>query len=154
MSPADARGRGPGRGPSAHLRPAHLGLVLVGGTVGTGAREALTLALPPVDGVPWTVLAVNVVGALLLGLLLDSLARRGTAPGRAGTLRLLLGTGALGGFTTYSALATATAGLLGDGRIVTGLVYALATLLLGGLASWAGIVLAARLRPVAGGSAR
>ncbi|RIK16947.1 MAG: hypothetical protein DCC50_03255 [Acidobacteria bacterium] len=155
MSPTDPSGRGPRRGPAAHLRPSRLGLVLVGGTVGTAAREGLTLALPPVDGVPWTVLGINVLGALLLGVLVDSLARRGTAAPRARTLRLLLGTGALGGFTTYSALATATAGLVGDGRAVTGVVYALGTLLLGGLATWTGVVLASRgRRPAGGGAAR
>ncbi|AXH97360.1 CrcB family protein [Ornithinimicrobium avium] len=147
MTPADPQGLDPR---PSHLRPSHLGLVLVGGTVGTGAREALTLALPPVDGVPWTVLGINVGGALLLGLLLDPLARRGPGSGGARTLRLLLGTGALGGFTTYSALATATATLVGDGRPATGLVYAAATLLLGALATWAGVALAAAGRGPSG----
>lgn len=152
MSPSDPQGRGHPRAPAAHLRPAHLGLVCLGGTLGTGAREGLALALPPVDGVPWTVLGINVLGAFLLGLLLDSLVRRGTPARRARTLRLLLGTGALGGFTTYSTLATATAVLIGDGRAVTGLVYALATVLLGGLATLAGVVLAVRRHAPTGGA--
>lgn len=59
-------------------------------------------------------------------------------------IRILVGTGFMGGFTTFSALATDTAGLLGEGRIGAGLAYGLATVIIGGLATWAGIVVARR----------
>ncbi len=38
----------------------------------------------------------------MLGALLESLARRGPDEGRRRAIRLLVGTGGLGGFTTYS----------------------------------------------------
>lgn len=128
-----------------HLRPAALAVVLAGGTFGTAAREALSLALPPVTGIPYTILAVNVGGAFLLGVLLPSLARRGPDRGGRRMLRLLLGTGFLGGFTTYSALAADAAQLIGGGAALAGIGYATGTLVVGGVATWCGIALAAVL---------
>jgi len=121
-----------------HLSPAALAIVALGGAVGTAAREAITLALPRLGQVPIAILAINVTGAFLLGLLLESLVRRGPDVGRRRRLRLLLGTGALGGFTTYSALAVDGALLLGSAPVV-GVAYTVGTLLLGAVATTAGI---------------
>lgn len=122
-----------------HLRASSLAIVFAGGAVGTLAREALSVAFPPVDGVSYTTLAINVAGAFLLGVLLETLARRGPDHGHRRTLRLLLGTGVMGGFTTYSALATDTARLLRDGAVAPALLYALGTVVVGAAATWAGI---------------
>lgn len=122
-----------------HLRFRYLSLVFLGGVLGTAAREALSLAVPGVDGIPVAILAVNLAGAFLLGLLLESLARRGADHGARRLVRLLLGTGVMGGFTTYSALAADTALLLGDGRAGAGILYGLGTVLLGAAATWLGI---------------
>ena len=127
-----------------HLQWRFLGLVAAGGAIGTAVREALSLAIPPVDGLPVTIFAINVVGAFLLGVLLETLVRRGPENDRRRAVRLFAGTGVLGGFTTYSALATDTALLLG-GSPLPALAYALGTVLLGGLASAAGIGAAARV---------
>jgi len=131
-------------GPDAAPRPVHLRwqyltLVFAGGTVGTALRELLVITVPPVAGVPVVIVGINIVGAFLLGLLLETLTRRGPDEGRRRRLRLLLGTGVLGGFTTYSALATDTSLLLADNRLGTALLYALGTVVVGALASWAGI---------------
>ena len=122
-----------------HLRWQHIALVFAGGTVGTAARELLAITVPPVAGVAVVIVGINVAGAFLLGLLLETLARRGPDEGRRRSLRLLLGTGVLGGFTTYSALATDTSLLLADDRLSTALIYALGTVIVGALAAWAGI---------------
>lgn len=126
-----------------HLRVSSLALVFAGGTLGAAAREGLTLAFPASDGIPWTIFAVNVSGAFLLGILLDALARRGPDHGRRRTLRLLLGTGFMGGYTTYSAFATDAAALLASGSAAAGIGYGLGTVLLGGVTTLAGIVVAA-----------
>lgn len=118
-------------------------LVFVGGSLGTAARASLTLAIPPADGFPATIMGINVVGALLLGALLEALSRRGAEEGARRRIRLLIGTGFLGGFTTYSALATDSV-LLAAGGPVLALLNALGTLVLGALATWLGIVLVAR----------
>ncbi len=134
--------------PAPAPRPVHLAwssilLVLVGGTAGTAAREALSLAIPPVGGIPVAIFLINIVGALLLGSLLEALSRRGPDAGRRRSLRLLLGTGFAGGFTTYSALAVDTGVLLAGGDAFVGVLYALATVAVGALATVTGIALAA-----------
>ncbi|GAB3810599.1 hypothetical protein GCM10028820_00400 [Tessaracoccus terricola] len=141
----DPPGRGAPPSPRAPYRdPRAIALVFLGGTLGTGTREALSLALPAVDGVAWTIAGINICGAFLLGLLLERLARRGPDRGRNRRLRLLLGTGFMGGFTTYSTLATDTAVLLGDGRAAPAVAHALGTVLVGAAATWCGIVAGAR----------
>jgi CrcB protein len=64
-------------------------------------------------------------------------------------VRLLLGTGFCGGFTTYSALANDTVALAANGAVAASMLYALGTLLVGALATWGGIVIGVRF-----GSAR
>jgi CrcB protein len=125
-----------------YLQWRNLGLVSLGGAVGTAVREALTLTVPPLGGVPVIVLVINVVGAFALGLLLDSLMRRGVDEGARRDVRLLVGTGVLGGFTTYSALATGTSLQFAAGQAFAGIAYGLATVVLGGLATFAGLALA------------
>lgn len=123
---------------------AALALVAVGGAAGTFLRALVSEVLPG-HGLVAT-LAVNVVGAFLLGLLLEALASSGARgyEGRLGAARLLLGTGFCGGFTTYSAVAYQGAMLLGDGEAPLALAYATLTLVLGALATLAGVVLGAR----------
>ncbi|WP_188055937.1 fluoride efflux transporter CrcB [Sphingosinithalassobacter sp. CS137] len=79
----------------------HLLLVMLGGAIGAGARHLVgraTLAwFGP--GYPVGTLAVNVLGGFAMGLLAGSLARAGGSE----QLRLLVGVGILGGFTTFSA---------------------------------------------------
>lgn len=74
-------------------------LVGLGGFVGAIARYGVDIAL---DGATAT-LAVNVVGSLALGLLVASL------PGRR--TQLLVGTGLLSSFTTYSTFSVETVAL-------------------------------------------
>lgn len=128
-----------------HLHPRFIGLVMVGGALGVAAREGLILAFPYSD-VPWVVGAINLGGAFLLGFLLDLLPRFGADTGGRRALRLFAGTGMLGGFTTYSALATDAARLTSDGLPVAGLGYALVSVLLGVLAAAAGMRTAAAVR--------
>ncbi|RII90652.1 fluoride efflux transporter FluC [Clavibacter californiensis] len=133
----------PGR--PVHLRWSSLGLVALGGAVGTGIREALALTWPaPAGGIPVTILLINVVGAFVLGALLESLARRGPDEGRRRAIRLLVGTGVLGGFTTYSSLATDAASLAGS---ALGLAFAYAglSLVVGAAASVAGVAAGAAI---------
>jgi len=116
-------------------------VVFAGGAVGTLARYLLALALPPIGGLPIATLLVNVVGAFLLGALLGGLARRGDESRRGRTLRLLIGTGFMGGFTTYSSLAVETTQLFGGGSGWLGAGYAIGTLVVGLGASLGGIAL-------------
>ncbi|GAB04305.1 CrcB family protein [Gordonia amarae] len=128
----------------AHVRPDCIAAVFVGGCFGVAAREALVEVFPADGGIPWAVFAINIVGAFALGVLLESLSRYGPDTGRRRILRMLLGTGFMGGFTTYSALATDTADLLTSGSAGAGLAYGVATVIVGALVTMAGIAVGAR----------
>ena len=143
---------GPAQDANARQKPVHLswesiGLVAAGGIVGTGLRYLITVVSPRWSGVPVATFAINIVGAFLLGVLLELLAERSIDAGWSRRLRLAVGTGGLGGFTTYSALATDTA-LLAAAHPAQAVGYALGTVLLGAVASAAGIWLSrGHLRP-------
>jgi CrcB protein len=147
-----AAGSGPPTPAARHPGPARglaIGLVAAGGAVGVALREAVSEAVPTLDGVPIAITIVNVVGAFLLGFLYERLARRSPGAGRSARLKLLIGTGFCGGLTTYSSLATDTAVLLDRSRVDLGLAYALGTVLLGALATLVGIALGGRGAPAA-----
>lgn len=101
-------------------------LVMAGGAIGAGlrfqiSRIAFQLLGP---GFPWGTLIVNLVGGLLMGVLVGALSGDpiGTAP-----LRVLLGAGVLGGFTTFSAFSLETFGMLQSGNHVMAATYALSS---------------------------
>ena len=98
-------------------------LVAIGGTLGTAVRLAVGLSLPDAGGFPFATFAVNLLGALLIGVLAARL------PGSS-DLRVFLGTGILGGFTTYSAFAVGTVQLWADAPLLA-TSYAILTLALG-----------------------
>ncbi len=125
-----------------HLTPAFIALVAIGGSAGSFARYAVELWLGTSDGLPVGTLTVNLVGAFALGALLEWLRTCGSDAGRRRQARLLLGTGFLGGFTTYSALAVEADGLLRDGRVGLAVAYALTTVVVGLVASLAGVITA------------
>ncbi|MEO8907266.1 MAG: fluoride efflux transporter CrcB [Microbacteriaceae bacterium] len=126
-----------------YLRPWNILLVGVGGAAGTLARYLVSLAVPEALQLPWPTLTVNLLGAFLLGILLEGLARRGRDEGRRRMLRLLIGTGFMGGFTTYSTLAVETEQLLRAGRVWESIGYGLTTVTVGLLAALLGMWIAA-----------
>lgn len=127
---------------AVHLTPTFIALVALGGAAGSIARHGVERMLGTSDGLPVGTLVVNLVGAFALGALLEGLATRGSDVGHRRAARLLFGTGFLGGFTTYSALAVETDGLLREGRVELALVYVLTTVVIGLLASLAGVLCA------------
>ncbi|MGW0857631.1 fluoride efflux transporter FluC [Streptomyces sp. NPDC002690] len=75
--------------------------VAVGGAAGAAARYGAELLWPTgTAAFPWTVLLINVVGCFLMGVLMVTVKLRlsGTHP----LVSPLLGTGVLGGFTSFS----------------------------------------------------
>lgn len=108
--------------------------VFLGGGLGSLARwqisESLMARLGP--GFPFGTLAVNVVGSLLMGILTALAADH---PLGSPTWRLLLATGLLGGFTTYSAFNREALTYFTNGQVRLGAIYmatTLATCLLAG----------------------
>lgn len=124
-------------------RAAELALVAVGGAVGAPLRYRLSQTLPHEPGaLPAATLLANLMGAFALGLLLAALLRRGPDTGRRRDLRLALGTGLLGAFTTFSSLALEVELLRRGGRVGLALGYGLGSVLLGVGAAAAGVALA------------
>ena len=114
-------------------------LVFLGGGAGAVLRHGVNgVALRWFGpGLPVGTLAVNVIGSLAMGLLIGWLAREG---GMAGT-RLLLATGLLGGFTTFSAFSLDVANLWGRGEAGLALGYVAASVGLSIAAVFAGLAL-------------
>lgn len=117
--------------PPAVFRPRILGVVVAGGVIGVSLRELVLLPFGTDAATPETALVmpavtmgVNVVGSLLLGIVIGSLGDRHPLA------RAFLGTGVLGGFTTYSAFALQTATLLGS-LPLAGVALAVVSVLLG-----------------------
>jgi CrcB protein len=100
------------------------GIAACGGAAGAMARHLVAEAWPAPDGgLPLATLAVNLAGSVLIGVL------AATATGPAPPwVRQLLGTGFLGGFTTYSAHVLDTGALAASGRVAEAAAYMALTL--------------------------
>ena len=115
-------------------------LVFCGGALGTLLRYLIDAASARVSGFALDIFIINVVGAFILAALVGYIAGAGEPTRDQLKLRLFLGTGMMGGFTTYSTLAVETAHNIGDGRWASALVYSLGTVLVGALLSVAGLL--------------
>lgn len=117
-------------------------LVCLGGALGSGARYLVAVALARSLGpsFPWATFAVNVVGCFLLQLLITVGAGRLAVP-MSDELRLLLTTGVLGGFTTYSSFNAEMLGLVRAGAGRMAVFYLAATVFTCLAAGVAGMVL-------------
>ncbi len=117
-----------------------LPVIAVGGMVGASARYGAARAWPThADTMPWTTLAVNALGCLLIGVLMVFVVEVG---GAHPLLRPFAGVGVLGGFTTFSTYAVDTVSLLDEGRPALALGYWAGTLVVAVAAVVAGVVLA------------
>ena len=94
----------------------------VGGMLGSIARYLLSLIpLKASNGFPVMTLLINVLGALLIGLIVAWTEKTGTLSAH---MVLLLKVGVCGGFTTFSTFALETEQLLQTGREISAVVYA------------------------------
>lgn len=118
-------------------------LVFLGGAIGALLRALLLFGVQGEDAEPILLLAINTAGSFALGALVGWLSSRPLSP-RIHQLRALIGTGLIGGFTSYSALALLTFQLGGSSWGVAA-IYAVATLLIGLVAAWLGLILGARI---------
>jgi CrcB protein len=117
--------------------------VALGGAIGSVGRYWMagwvmrTFGRP--DGFPWGTLAVNALGGLVMGLLVESLARRIDVGLEA---RAFLTVGVMGGFTTFSSFSLEVVLLWQRGEALQALAYVIASVVLavGGLVLGLGIV--------------
>lgn len=145
------------------MPPIHpLLLVALGGAAGSVTRYLVAgllnpprTALVPGDS-PWSLFpigtfAVNLIGCALIGLIAGwlgvGLASATSSPATSlpnPAWRLLLITGVLGGFTTFSAFSMETVFLLRAGAVLPASIYVVGSTVLGITLAWAGYALTVR----------
>jgi CrcB protein len=117
--------------------------VAVGGVIGAEGRFGLQSVFPhPAGGFPWATLAINIAGSLLLGALMVLVTE--VWPDRR-LLRPFVGTGVLGGFTTFSSYTVEVQQAVTGGHLATAAAYLAGTLLAALVAVWAGTAITTRL---------
>jgi CrcB protein len=99
-------------------------LVALAGGLGASLRLVIDGIVRSLLGprLPWGTLLINVLGSAGLGALLGS--------GAGAQAAAVVGTGLLGGFTTFSTASFESAALIFDKRWVAAILYAAATLVL------------------------
>lgn len=137
---ADERAGAAGAGLAS---PGVLAAVAAGGIGGAGARWAAGELVPGAGWWPWPILASNVAGCLLLGLLVARPPRRRAVSAAAGA-------GVCGGLTTWSWVAVQSAVWLDDAQPVRAVTYLAATVATGLGAAAAGVWLGRRRTTTAG----
>ena len=112
-----------------------LAVIAVGGAAGASARYLIGQAWPtPAGALPFSTLAINILGCALIGVLMVLITDvRSSRP----LLRPFLGTGVLGGFTTFSTYAVDIQRLVAGAHPATALLYLTITPVGALLAVWA-----------------
>ena len=121
--------------------------IAVAGGMGAVCRfvlDGLLTSLSEAD-FPWPTVLINITGSLLLGLI-TGFAVSGLLPE---AWRLVLGTGFLGGYTTFSTASVDTVRLLQQRRWAAGIVHGLGTLVIAVGAAGLGLGLSLWLGPAA-----
>ncbi|MBY0097356.1 fluoride efflux transporter CrcB [Mesobacillus maritimus] len=113
-------------------------LVGLGGFFGAISRFMIGEWLHSDNGFPLGTLGVNLLGCLVLGWFLAFAKQKGLR----GETVLLIGTGFLGSFTTFSTFSVETVNLLTAGRILVALLYVLLSVFVGIILSFLGFKLA------------
>jgi CrcB protein len=121
-----------------------MGIVALGGACGAVARYwiGVWVATRWPGPLPLGTILVNLTGSFFLGVALTALPRLTADPT---SLRLFLGVGFLGAYTTFSTFEYETLRLLEEGEIGSSLVNVITSLLCGLLAVWLGATLGRRL---------
>ncbi len=111
----------------------------LGSFIGGITRYLISLSIHQriLSSFPFGTLTVNILGCLLIGIVFG-LADRGNM---SQEWRLFLATGILGGFTTFSAFSNETVGMLRDGQFIHASAYIAASVLLGLIATFIGIMI-------------
>ncbi len=121
-------------------------IVALGGGIGAAGRHLVGLLMMRLfgTGFPYGTLTVNILGSFLMGLLIATLSRM---DGSSHGLRLLVATGMLGGFTTFSSFSLDFATLWERGQMELAAGYAAITVIVSIAALFAALWL---VRTVAG----
>ena len=121
--------------------------VAIGGGIGALLRYQLGRLLTQLLGVatvmhfPWATLVANVIGSLGMGLLAGWLAKHGPDLAHGGEqIRLLVGVGLLGGFTTFSAFSLEMMLLMDRGQHMLAFLYGSVSVMAGLTGLYLGLI--------------
>lgn len=116
--------------------------LIIGGSLGAvsrwGLHQWIDARFGAASSFPWGILVVNVGGCFLFGWLFSLLEGK---PWCTDAIRLAVFTGFLGSFTTFSTFGWNTLELLKGGHTGMALANIAASVLIGILAVWAGVLL-------------
>lgn len=112
--------------------------VVIGAGIGGGLRYVLGGWMAERWGAtfPWHTFVINISGAFLLGMLMALSVDRSLVPS---SMRLFLGVGILGGFTTFSTLSYESVALMEQGMLAQGAANMFGSAVVGILAAFAGL---------------
>lgn len=114
-------------------------MVGIGGALGALARYGLGLALPTPaihGGFPWDYWIINISGSYIIGLIMALTLEFNRL---SAEVRLLLGTGLMGGYTTFSTFILGVYQLLVSHHDLTATAYALFSTAAALMAAWLGL---------------
>ena len=117
----------------------HYFYIALGGAIGASLRHFINLATLRMLGphFPWGTLMVNVLGSFMMGVFIELFVRRfDVSP----EFRLLVATGILGSFTTFSAFSLDVAVLWERGAAVPAAAYVVTSVVLSISALFAGLL--------------
>jgi len=113
--------RRPGSARHGHVDGAMLATIAAGGATGAAARYLIGATWPtPAGAFPASTLAVNLLGCALIGVLMVLITEVWS---RQRLIRPFLGTGVLGGFTTFSTYTVDIQQLVAGAHVDTALLY-------------------------------
>lgn len=118
--------------------------VAAGSALGSVARYLVGIGLQDLSGFPWGTLAVNVVGAFVIGLYATLAAPSGRVPAGPALYQFMV-TGVCGGFTTFSIFSLETILLAQQGAYGLAAASVVLSAMLWLAAVWAGFTIASRL---------
>jgi len=115
-------------------------IVFIGGGLGSALRYGVNIAVSRLLGTtfPYGILAINVTGSFVMGLVVAYFAFKGEA---SQPWRLFLTTGILGGYTTFSAFSLDVAVLYERGDVGLAALYVIASVAISILGLFAGLAL-------------
>lgn len=98
----------------------------LGGMIGAASRYAITQIVPEPSGFPTNILIINIIGAFLLGFFYFYCKKRFSM---SEELSLMIGTGIIGSFTTFSTFSLETVELYLYTGIAASAIYVALTLI-------------------------
>jgi CrcB protein len=120
---------------------AEYGLVALGGSLGAMMRYWLGNVITRRFGTyfPYGTFVINVTGSFIIGLFLTLVTERIPAPLY---WRLLFSVGFLGAYTTFSTFEYETIKAMEEGRGLIGILYVIASVVVGYILVWLGVMIA------------